>query len=65
MIEKLYLEMLKEFVPDYEVSNIISTIEYLYELKNDKITPIVHEICNQYARNNSELLSEVYRKYAN
>lgn len=65
MVAKLYLEMLKEFVPNYEAGNIISTIEYLYALKKDEVTLLTNEICNQYARNNSELLSEVYRKYSN
>lgn len=62
-IAKIYLEILKHFKPDYDREDIRSVIEYLYSVKDAKITKLVNQICNEYARSGIEIVTDIYEKF--
>jgi len=55
--------MLSYIVPTYPKDEIIKLVEYLYEIKDEKVKECADNICNLYAKHNIEFLRYLYLKY--
>ncbi|MBS3908960.1 MAG: hypothetical protein KGZ93_04965 [Actinobacteria bacterium] len=51
------------FCPDYDREHIRSIVRYLYERDNEEVKALADEICNAYAQNRIDLLTDLYQEF--
>ncbi len=61
-VGKAFLEMLKDFTPDYNKEHIREIVEYLFR-QGDKAAELAKEICNLYGKRDQDFLMDIYNKY--
>ena len=55
----LLLDFVKHVVPTYPEDKIIKLVQYLYDIKDDKVKEYADQICNIYAKYNIEFLRDI------
>jgi hypothetical protein len=63
-IGKIFLEMLKDFTPDYDKEHIKAIVQFMFETGDNKVKELANEICDIYSRRGYEtLLRDIWEKY--
>lgn len=59
----IFKEAVKSYKPDFDQGDIRSIIEFLYQTEDQEVKRLANEICNEYAKANIEIVSDIYSKY--
>jgi len=62
-IGSIFIEMMKTFKPDFDVEDIRSIVDFLYKVNDLEVKKLVNSICDEYAKNNIEIVTDIYNKY--
>lgn len=62
-IARIFLKMLDTFKPDYDPEDIRSIVEFLYQTGDTEIKTLVNDICDAYAKDGIEVVTDIYNKY--
>jgi len=62
-IANIFLEMLKSFKPDYDQEDIRSLVDFLYQANDAEVKKLANSICDQYAKSEIEIVTDIYKKY--
>ncbi len=58
----IFLAMLDRFTPDFKQEHIISIVEHMYEVRDEKTKELADKICNIYGRRGLDFLRDIYDK---
>lgn len=64
-VGKIFLAILENSTPDYEMKNIKEIVEYLFSSENKEAINSANSICDIYAQRSNYSLKEIWEKYNN